>query len=241
MVVELIVAPIVELRSRISRLFEEAVAATGADGRFSCALTGGSTALIFLGALRDASVAWSRVVLFWGDERAVPPDHPESNFGLAERLLLTPLAARAPLAVRMRGELPNLSDAVADYEAALSRELDGGPLDLVILGIGDDGHVCSLFPGHPALANETARVLAIEDSPKPPPRRLTLSLRYVCQARKVWIVAVGPRKLPVLQNAVWGTQSALPVDLVVQRARDVAIFTDQSIRSASSSPQASSS
>src|SRR5688572_23213026 len=147
----------------MTRHFEESVAArlqadTDANERnpFSCGLTGGSTALIFLGALRDAAVMWPRVTLFWGDERAVPPDHPESNYALAERLLLAPLGARAPHAVRMPADDPDLQHAAAEYDLALSREGVLYSLDLLILGVGDDGHVCSLFPGHRALLDESA-------------------------------------------------------------------------------------
>jgi 6-phosphogluconolactonase len=231
--VELVVAPIAELRPLITRLFTDTVTADLATregtvaepARFSCGVTGGSTALIFLGALREAEVDWSRITLFWGDERAVPPDHPDSNYGLTERLLLSPLGARAPFVERMHGEDSNLSAAALAYDERLPPALD-----LIILGIGDDGHVCSLFPGHPALNVEDQRVLVIEDSPKPPPARMTLSLPYVCRARHVWIVAVGPRKLPVLQAAVTGQSQKTPLDLVVQRARDVTILTDQVIR-----------
>ena len=227
------IAPIAELRTLITRLLTETLNAvlasregTAAEPpRFTCAVTGGSTALIFLGALREADVDWSRITLYQGDERAVPPDHPDSNYGLIERLLLSPLGARAPFVERMQGEAADLSAAALAYDERLPPAQD-----LIILGVGDDGHVCSLFPGHPALVVEDQRVLVIEDSPKPPPRRLTLSLPYVCRSRRIWIVAVGPRKLPVLQAAASGHAIKTPLDLVVQRARDVTILTDQVIR-----------
>jgi 6-phosphogluconolactonase len=231
--VEVIVASIAELRKRVSNRFEEVVRGALTDGdnataepyRFSCGITGGSTALVFLGALRDADVPWRRITLYWGDERAVTPDHPDSNFALAERLLISPLGARAPHAERMEGESPDLDAAARAYDARLPPALD-----LIILGVGDDGHVCSLFPGHNALLAEDARVLVIEDSPKPPPKRLTLSLPYVCQSRRVWVVALGETKRPVLQAAAAGVGRDTPLDLVVQRARDVTVFTDQEIR-----------
>jgi 6-phosphogluconolactonase len=231
--VELLVAPIAELRPQITHLFEEVVSGVLDRGesettepfRFSCGLTGGSTGLIFLGALREAAVPWSQVTLYWGDERAVPPDHVDSNYALAERLLLSPLGARAPFVERMQGEAENIHLTARAYEQRLPPALD-----LLILGVGEDGHVCSLFPGHKALMVEEANVLAIEDAPKPPPRRLTLSLPYVCLSRRVWIVAVGPRKKPVLQAAVAGSSLSTPLDIVMKRARDVTVFTDQTIR-----------
>jgi len=231
--VELVITTIAELRPQLTHLFEEIVgtaldsgdSATAEPHRFSCGLTGGSTALIFLGALRDAAVPWSRITMYWGDERAVPPDHPDSNYGLAERLLLSPLAARAPHAVRMVGEAEDLEAAARAYEQTLPPALD-----LIILGIGDDGHVCSLFPGHAALANEQQRVIVVTGAPKPPPRRLTLSLAYVCETRRVWVVAVGPRKVPIIQSAMSGEASTLPIAMVLRRAPHVTIFTDRAIR-----------
>lgn len=217
----------------MTHLFEEVVGAVLDRGegtahepyRFSCGLTGGSTGLIFLGALRDADVPWPHVTFYWGDERAVPPDHPDSNYGLADRLLLSPLGARAPHVVRMQGEASDLAAAARAYDRALPVALD-----LIILGVGDDGHVCSLFPGHRALMIEDERALAIDDAPKPPPQRLTLSLPYVSRSRRVWVVAVGPRKLPILQAAVAGHTLSTPLDIVVQRAKDVTVFTDQTLR-----------
>jgi 6-phosphogluconolactonase len=191
---------------------------------FTCGITGGSTALIFLGALRDADVLWPRITLFWGDERAVPPDSPESNYGLAEQMLLTALGSKAPKTVRMQGESPDLQHAAREYSALLPPALD-----LLILGVGDDGHICSLFPGHPALLEDSARVTAIMDSPKPPPKRLTLTMSYVLRSRQVWIVAVGERKRVLLQRAVQKQQPTTPMDLVVAQAQRVTIFTDQTL------------
>lgn len=226
---ELVVAPVAELKSRIAHLFEEVVSDTLDQGggaspdtsHFTCGLTGGSTALLFLGALREADVNWSRITLFWGDERAVPPDSPDSNYGMAEQLLLTPLGAKAPAAVRMRGEMPDLHHAAREYAALLPPALD-----LLILGVGDDGHVCSLFPGHPALQEADARAIAIEDSPKPPPHRLTLTMAYVLESRQVWIVAMGERKRALLQKAIQRQQPSTPLDLVVAQGNSVTIFTD---------------
>jgi 6-phosphogluconolactonase len=227
---ELVVAPIAELKTRLAHHFEELVGATldrgsgfsGEPHTFTCGITGGSTALIFLGALREANVDWSHVTLYWGDERAVPPDSVESNFGLAEQMLLRPLAARAPNAVRMQAELPDLRYAAREYAAALPPALD-----VLILGVGDDGHICSLFPGHPALLEDSARVVVIEDSPKPPPRRLSLSLQYVLRSRQLWVVAVGERKRTLLQRAIQRKETSTPVDLIVAQGRAVTIFTDQ--------------
>lgn len=229
---DLVVAPIAELRTQLTHRFEEAVAAivdrgttAGAEPHtFTCGLTGGATALIFLGALREAAVNWSRVTLYWGDERAVPPDHVDSNFGLADRLLLSPLGARAPYAARMPADEPYLSPAAFSYGQQLPPALD-----LLILGVGDDGHVCSLFPGHPALVITDERVTVVEDAPKPPPRRMTLTMPYVLETKHTWIVAVGPRKAPVLKQAIGRKSASTPIDLVVAQSADVTVFTDQNL------------
>lgn len=221
---ELVGAPVTELKTLLTQSFED----WSKDGR-SCALSGGATALIFLGALRNASVDWRKITLFWADERAVPPDDPDSNYGLAERMLLSPLAARAPRAIRMPAEA-DLGQAAIWYDEVLATELDEGPLDLAILGVGEDGHVCSLFPGHPALMHDELRTVAIEDAPKPPARRLSLTLQYVLQTKQIWLIAVGSRKLPVLQAAINKTSSSTPVDILMRQGKDVTVFTDQTIR-----------
>ncbi len=236
---ELVVARIDELRSRLTEAFERWAGEAGGAGEAgragggsaSCALSGGATALIFLGALKNANVDWSRISLFWADERAVPADDPESNYGIAERMLLGPLGAKAPRAFRMPADV-SLGTAVMKYDATLAHELKGGSLDLALLGVGEDGHICSLFPGHRALMADDLRVVAIEDAPKPPPRRLTLSLPFVLRTKKIWLIAIGPRKLPVLHAALSRTRRVTPLDLLLHQAKDVTVFTDQVIRRA---------
>jgi 6-phosphogluconolactonase len=225
---ELVGAPVPELRNLLTTSFEQWDAE--GDGNRSCAISGGATAMIFLPALRSANVDWQRITLFWGDERAVPPDDPESNFGLAERMLLTPLGARAPRAIRMPAETASLEQAALWYDDALATELENGPLDLAILGVGEDGHICSLFPGHKALLETNRRTVAIEDAPKPPPRRLSLTLRFVMQTKRIWLIAIGPRKLPVLQAAIEKTNGDTPLAQVLRKGRDVTVFTDQTLR-----------
>ncbi len=225
---ELVVAPIEVLRLRLTDAFEGW--ASRAPAR-SCALSGGSTALMFLGALANAQVDWSRISLFWVDERAVSPDDPDSNFGMASRVLLAALGRQAPRAFRMPAEHFDLGEAAVQYDRILARELRGGPLDLAILGVGEDGHICSLFPGHRALMAE-GRVVAIDDAPKPPPRRLSLTLAYLKQTRQIWVVVIGPRKRDVLQAAILRTGLGTPLDLLLSQAKDVTVFTDQSVRQA---------
>lgn len=236
---ELVVARIDELRPRLTESFERWAGEDVGGSNRSCALSGGATALIFLGALKNANVDWSRITLFWADERAVRADDPESNYGTAHRMLLEPLGAKAPRAFQMafdptqdRPGNSSLGTAAMRYDTLLARELGSRAMDLALLGVGEDGHICSLFPGHRALMADDLRVIAVEDAPKPPPRRLTLSLPFVMRTKKIWLIAIGPRKLPVLHAALSRTQRTTPLDLLLHQAKDVTVFTDQIIRRA---------
>ncbi len=228
---ELVHAPVPELRGLLTDMFQE----WAEEGR-SCALSGDGTALLFLPALRAAQVDWSKITLFWTDEHAVPADDPESNYGIAERMLLGPLGAKAPRAIRMPADTSDLGQAAQKYDEVLTTELNSRPLDLAIVGVGEDGHVCALFPGgstHAPLPSPDGlalKTIAVEDAPRPPRRRLSLTLPFLLQTRRIWLIAVGPRKLPVLQAALSKTQRSTPLDLVLQQAGDVTIFTDQVIR-----------
>ena len=132
---ELVHADVPHLKTLITQSFEEFARPQNAQDvrMMSCALSGGPPALIFLPALRAANVDWSRVTLYWTDERAVPADDPESNYAIAERMLLAPLGAKAPRAVRMPADTPNLFEAAAKYDAELAGQLRGGVLDLAVI------------------------------------------------------------------------------------------------------------
>ena len=231
---ELVQSPVPELKALLTQSFED----WSRDGQ-SCALSGGPPGLIFLPALHGAKVDWSKIALFWTDEGAVDTDDPESNYGLAERMLLKPLGRKGPRAFRMTFDAPSLWEAAKNYDNVLTRELGGRPLDLAVLGVGEDGHVCALFPGHDALLEDAARVVAVDDAPRHPKRRLSLTMRYLLQSRNIWVVAVGPRKLPALQAALSRTQRSTPLDLLLQQqAKRITVFTDQVIRSVSVSRRA---
>lgn len=174
------------------------------------ALTGGTIAdLLHAEVARhhDGSVAdvrpvdWSRVTVWWGDERFVPADSPDRNAGQARAAFLDAVGA-----TRVR-EVP-ASDAVADAESAaatygdLMRAHGGGALDILMLGVGPDGHVASLFPGHPALEVDDRIAVAVHDSPKPPPDRVTLTFATLNQARAVWFLVSGEGKADAVARAL---------------------------------------
>jgi 6-phosphogluconolactonase len=214
-------------RALVDRLGIATREAAGAGVRLSMALPGGSAAEALLPAFVQAPLDWTRWDFFWGDERAVAPDHPDSNYGLCQGLFLGPIAAEPGRVHRMRAEGPDLEAAATQYEAEMTEVLgDPKALDFVLMGMGPDGHVCSLFPGHSALRQETRRVLAISDSPKAPPRRLTLSLPALQAARIVVVAAFGESKAEALRAALEDVDSALPVARVARSARRAVFLLD---------------
>ena len=195
--------------------------------RFAMGLPGGSTAEVLLPALAQASLDWSQADFFWGDERAVAPDHPDSNFGLCQRLFLRPIGAAEKQVHRAQAEGSDLEDAAKHYEAELLAVRGDPPvLDFVLMGMGPDGHVCSLFPGHPALGEKTRWVLAISDSPKPPPRRVTLSLPALEAAKVVCVAAFGESKAEALRAGLEDPASMLPVAHLARRAGRTVFLLD---------------
>ena len=225
---EIIVDKPSELSETLARRFEEeSRRALAARGFFSVALPGGSVAATFFPHLCRAAGDWSRTHFFWGDERAVPPSDPESNFGAARSLWLEPAGIKASQIHRMEADAPDPEAAARAYAETMVRILGAPPrLDLVLLGVGPDGHVCSLFPGHPLLLEESRFVALLEDSPKPPPRRLTLTLPVLAAAELVVVAALGRSKAEIVREAIEEPSSALPVARVVRRARRCIFLLD---------------
>lgn len=209
------------------RFVAEAATAIGARGRFSCALPGGSVAETFFPILARAPVVWDDVEFFWGDERAVAPDDPDSNYGLAKRLLLDAVGADPRRVHRIVGEGGDLEAAARVYEEEMVRVLGEPPrIDLVVLGLGPEGHVCSLFPGHPLLRERVRRVAAITDSPKPPPRRVTLTMLPLEQAGMVCVAGFGASKAAAIRAAVEEADSQIPVALALRAAPRALVLVD---------------
>lgn len=177
------------------------------------ALTGGTTPERAYEQAAKREPDWSRVELWWSDERCVPPDHELSNFHLAKRTLLDNLVG-APRAVhRIKGELGK-DEAAEDYE----RELDDTEFDLELLGVGPDGHVASLFPNAPTL-REQRRVLPAEPGLEPFVDRVTLSLPALCSAREIVFALAGPEKADAARRA-FGSEPSPQTPASLVRARD---------------------
>jgi 6-phosphogluconolactonase len=212
----------------LARLFEdEAERAQARRGLCAVALPGGSVAAIFFPELARAQCDWSRTAFFWGDERAVPPEDPESNYGQARALWLEPAGVPSSNIHRMPADDPDAERAARSYEDLLTGTLGAPPqLDLALLGVGLDGHVCSLFPGHPLLSERQRLVASIDDAPKPPRRRLTLTLPVLWEAAVVVVAALGEAKAAVLREALEDPSSPLPVALAMRGARRTVVLLD---------------
>ena len=194
-------------RAVASRFVEVSREAIETRGRFSVALAGGSTPKRVYELLASeewrAQVAWARVHVFFGDERCVPPEHPDSNFRMARESLLARVPLPAENVRRLRGE-GDPAESAAMYEAALRAFFDGEPwprFDLVMLGMGDDGHTASLFPGSPALREQTAWVVAAHVE-KLRAYRLTLTLPAINHAENVMFVVTGASKSERLREVL---------------------------------------
>jgi 6-phosphogluconolactonase len=189
-------------------------AALDSRGRCSIALSGGRTPRDLYRRLAAGPIDWSRVRIYFADERAVPPEDADSNFRMARETLIDPARIPPRNVHRMKGEYPDLAVAVEEYEAHLTE-----PLDAVVLGIGEDGHVASLFPNHAALGETVRRVAAVLDAPRPPPRRLTLTPRALAEARDVMVLATGAGKAAAVAEALEeeGPARDLPARLVRDR------------------------
>jgi 6-phosphogluconolactonase len=220
-------APEALARIFADRFAAEAHAAIAARKQFSCALPGGSVAETFFPVLARAPLAWNQVEFFWGDERAVGPDDPDSNYGLAKRLLLDPVRADPWRVHRIVGEGGDLEAAARAYEEEMVRALGAPPrIDLVVLGLGPEGHVCSLFPGHPLLRERVRRVAAIIDSPKPPPRRITFTMLPMAEAGTVCVAGFGDSKAEAIRAAVKEPDSQIPVALAIRAAKHALVLVD---------------
>jgi 6-phosphogluconolactonase len=202
-------------------------------GTFKVAVSGGSLPKTLAAALLapssgpDDVVEWSKWEIFFADERAVPLDHEDSNYALLKSELLDKLPADSNPTVHPinTAHLDDVQELADQYEQTLvgsfaSRDSVRLPIfDLLLLGCGPDGHTCSLFPGHPLLRETNAWVAPIEDSPKPPPKRITLTLPVVTHAVRVAFVATGGGKKDIMKQ-IFDANEGLPCTLVNESAGD---------------------
>ena len=214
-----------------SKWLAQVSAWTGA--RYGVALSGGRIAGRLFAALAGLAGstpgALEKVHWFWGDERCVPPDDPESNFGLAQKLLLGPLSVPGSRVHRVRGEEPP-----AEAAATAERELrgfapgnaEGQPiLELIFLGMGEDGHVASLFPSEPELMVRDRAVYRHVVGTKPPPNRITIGYQTIAAAGNVWVLASGAGKEKALEESL-RAEGQTPLARVLRLRSQTMIFTE---------------
>ncbi|MQA15131.1 MAG: 6-phosphogluconolactonase [Pseudonocardiaceae bacterium] len=201
-----------------ARLVTRVVDAQAARGQASIVLTGGGIGIAVLRQLAAAPAAgaidWSRVDLYWGDERFLPTGHPDRNETQAREALLDHVRVR-PERVHVMGASDGDSGddpdiAARDYARLLarhSRPEDHGDMpsfDVCLLGIGEEGHVASIFPSAPAVYETERTVVGVRGCPQPPPRRVTLTLPAIRFASQVWVVAAGASKAAAVSMALAG-------------------------------------
>jgi 6-phosphogluconolactonase len=207
---------------RLTSLVEQAIAARG-EARIS--LTGGTTPRRLYELLGGAEhpwrarIDWARLHLYWGDERHVPPDHPDSNYGMAREALLRHVPVPAAQTHRMRGELPDAHDAASDYEPLLPSRFD-----VMLLGLGEDAHIASIFPGSDLLRRSGRRPTATEAgaeigretpergltprrvaavwAPRLDAWRITLTPAAILDSDAIVMVVAGAAKAPAVTAAI---------------------------------------
>jgi 6-phosphogluconolactonase len=215
---------------------DEVESANRAGKSYCVALSGGRiTQKFFVSTAEKAltrNVSFDRVHFFWADERCVPPDDPESNYKLADDLLFDPLKIAEGQIHRLRGELPpEEAVAKANSEIAGVAQNENGQaiLDLVHLGLGEDGHVASLFQNARFDLEKDAKCnepfLFVPNSPKPPPRRISLSYKAIIAARQVWVLASGAGKEDALKKSL-NAVGQVPLGEVIKNRKKTKIFTD---------------
>jgi len=228
MLSEIIIDTSANLAERLAaRVADEGRRALAVRHRFAVALPGGSVARAFFPRLARDTFDWSRVDFFWTDERAVAAGDPESNYGLARALWLNRAAVPEGRVHRLEADVADLESAAVRAEHDLLRCLGRPPrLDIALLGVGPDGHVCSLFPGH-ALLDEERKWVGVETAaPMPPPRRLTLTLPTLANAELIVVAAFGKTKADAVRAALRDQDSTLPLARVLRRARRALVLLD---------------
>ena len=213
---------------------DEIEAANHAGKRYCVAISGGRICQKFFPSIADQAkarkVPFSHVHFFWADERCVPPDDPESNYRLANELLFQPLQVPKAQIHRVCGEdSPETAarKAEADIRQIAAINSSNHPvLDVIFLGMGEDGHIASLFPSEPeTFVSNPAVYRAIKNSPKPPPNRVTLGYSAIATAQEVWVLVSGAGKSASLKASL-SASGQTPLARVLKCRKKTKIFTD---------------
>src|SRR5471032_1229468 len=223
-----------ELAARAASAWLDEIAAANHAARPHCvALSGGRIALKFFTSVvaqtKARELSLGLIHFFWADERCVPPDDAESNFRAAHELLFAPLRINDAQIHRIHGEdSPEIATqkATMDICHVAPKNSGGQPvLDLILLGMGEDGHVASLFPGKTEGTIPTDIFCTVKNSPKPPPNRVTLSYAAIAAAREVWVLASGAGKETAMRESIQAN-GRIPLARVIKARQHTKIFSD---------------
>ncbi|MBU9764918.1 6-phosphogluconolactonase [Mycobacterium sp. TNTM28] len=217
------------------RLVDAIASAIAARGQAVIVLTGGGTGIGLLKRVgeRSSEIDWNKVHVYWGDERFVPQDDDERNDKQAREALLDHIGipdVNVHAMAASDGEFgDDLDAAAAGYAQVLAANFDapGPEFDVHLLGMGGEGHINSLFPDTPAVRETRRMVVGVPDSPKPPPRRITLTLPAVRNSREVWLVVSGDAKADAVAAALGGADPVeVPAAGAIGRDRTVWLLDD---------------
>ena len=215
-------------------ILDAARTAVADHGRFTISLAGGATPASTYARLAQPpfvdAMPWQQTFVFFGDERMVPPLHPESNFRMAYDRLLAKVSLPPDHVFRLRGEAEDAEAAAAEYgkslaEVCVERRQGVPRLDLVLLGVGVDGHTASLFPGSPATREVFRPVAAVHAAAAAIPERLTVTFPVINAAARVFVLVSGPEKAKVVK-AVLADRVLLPAGMVSPDDGDLRWFID---------------
>ncbi|MSS75581.1 MAG: 6-phosphogluconolactonase [Methyloglobulus sp.] len=199
-------------------ILDAAKSAIAERGQFKLVLAGGTTPEKVYRLLAQSDADWSKWLIYYGDERCLPVDHAERNSVMAEQAFLSKVAIPKSQIFTIPAELGN-EQAAVQYRQIVKDVL---PFDLVLLGMGEDGHTASLFPGHQHNSDELAH--AVYGSPKPPPERVSISAKALGNARQVIFLITGANKQEAVK--LWRSGYALPVASILSDKIDVYIDRD---------------
>eukprot|EP00300_Choanocystis_sp_HF-7_P030345 c39161_g1_i1.p1 GENE.c39161_g1_i1~~c39161_g1_i1.p1 ORF type:complete len:271 (+),score=57.33 c39161_g1_i1:24-836(+) len=189
-----------ELALTLTHLANDSIAKRG---RFVTAWSGGSLPAIACAKLAQTSQDWDKWFIFYADERFVEHSHPDSNHGLLTAQLLSKVPIPTSNIFAINSTAASVEQAATEYQAKVQELLGRQPVfDLMLLGMGPDGHTCSLFPGHPLLAERSRIIAPIFDSPKPPPQRITFTFPTINRSRQVFFVTAGAGKAEMLHSII---------------------------------------
>jgi 6-phosphogluconolactonase len=227
-----------------AEFYTRSLRARAGNGIFTCGLSGGTTPRTLFSQIAGQSESrglpagfWNSIHFFWGDEREVPPDHPDSNFRLAREELFRKVAIPAENLHRIRPEIGGASAAADEYERELKRFFDVGMeamprFDLIFLGLGEDGHTASLFPGSAAL-EESRRWVTVARVERLGASRITMTLPVLNHAACVIFLVSGKSKAPILRRVLCENPNAarLPAATIQPVEGELLWFVDQAAAS----------